>query len=633
MNIPFIFLAIACLTVPGWAACTWLNIKENRILHSIAISYSIFFLVFSLCSYFKVIEGALIIAVLSTLAASMLLVAIAYTKKRLLINGFEQLPYVIGIFLCAFTYNLILGVASDVPSDIYAHLERFQRVFDDLNNEPIDEVLQSRHWLKQGYGWYYFLAAIASTTSATSVDVIDSVSVITNTLFFISLFCFSRSLFNDRTAAVIIAIMVCIFTAAHMGVNVFAFARYYTAGPTMIGFCIYFAAIRYFLDSLSHYSLPSLAKSAVIMAAYILVGIGNHTQEAMFIVVMCSIMILILSFKYLLKRSSLDSPSSPFQHLDRRFIYSSAILIVTSFCAIYVYTIINSDRAAINDIRLWQTPELFGVLPSFTVLNLGHQFIQVITLWGCLVYLLFFLNYQRYRHNFFILAGMASPLFTILNPAFVDLFLHHKSFTTLWRLSYLVTIHFVAADLFVQYWQQARQPQVKNRLIYLTIISLLIGLLLPFKNTWQEAHYSRVPTLTKTKAENSYRHYSDLISFLSTQEKNTIVTDPITGYLVAAMTHHQSPRRKFFRDYKYNDFSFYEYDQDTLKKYKGYLLLINKRAQAVSNLGQLSGHWPADQLKQIHYYYPDALIKHVNSNPKSFEQLWTKNGISLYQIN
>ena len=633
MNIPFIFLALACLTVPGWAACTWLNIKENRILHSIAISYSIFFLAFSLCSYFKVIEGTLIITTLATLVASTLLIIIAYAKKRLLINGFEQLPYVIGIFLCALIYNLIMGVASDVPSDIYAHFERFQRVLADLNNEPIDEVMQSRHWLKQGYGWYYFLAAMASTTSATSIDVIESVSVITNTLFFISLFCFSRSLFNDRTAAAIIAIMVCIFTAAHMGVNVFAFARYYTAGPTMIGFCIYFAAIRYFLDGLANYSLPSLAKSAVIVAAYILVGIGNHTQEAMFIVVMCSIMVLTLSFRYLLKRSSLESPSSPFQHVDRRFIYSSAILIVASFCAIYVYTVINSDRAAINDIRLWQTPELFGFLPSFTVVNLSHQFIQVITLWGCLVYLLFFLNYQRYKDNLFVVAGMISPLFTVLNPLFVDLFLHHESFTTLWRLSYLVTIHFVAADLFVHYWQQTRQSQIKKRLISLTIISLLIGLLLPFKNTWQGVHYSRVPTLAKTKTENSYRHYSDLLSFLSAQEKSTIVTDPITGYLIAAMTHHQSPRRKFFRDDKYNNFSFYEYDQNTLKKFKGHLLLINKRAQVISNLGQLSGHWPADQLKQIHYYYPDALIKHVNSNPNSFEQLWTNNGISLYQIN
>ena len=474
---------------------------------------------------------------------------------------------------------------------------------------------------------------MASATSATSINVIESVSVITNTLFFTSLFCFSRSLFNDCTAAAIIAIMVCIFTAAHMGVNIFAFPRYYTAGPTMIGFCIYFAAVRYFLDSLANYSLPSLAKSAVIMAVYILVGIGNHTQEAIFIVVMCSIMILLLGFRYLLKRSSLESSSSPYQRVDQRFIYISTILIVVSFCAIYIYTITNSDRATINDIRLWQTPELFGFLPSFTILNLSHQFIQVVTLWGCLVYLLFFLNYQRYKDNLFVVAGMISPLFTVLNPLFVDLFLHHESFTTLWRLSYLVTIHFIAADLLVHYWQQLRQSQIKHRLICLTIISLLIGFLLPFKNTWQEVHYSRAPTLAKTKAENSYRHYSDLISFLSAQEKNTIVTDPITGYLVAAMTHHQSPRRKFFRDFKYNDFSFYEYDQDTLKKYKGYLLLINKRAQAVSNLGQLSGHWPVDQLKQIHYYYPDALIKHVNSNPKSFKQLWTNNGISLYQIN
>lgn len=633
MSIPFILLALACSALPGLAVCVLLNIKENRLLHSIAFSYSLFFIVFSLFSYLEILEKALSAATIVILVTSVFFLFIAYSRKRLSLENTQSMSYVVGIVFISLLYNLFFGAASDLPSDLYAHMERFQRALSDLNSDLIDSQFQSTAWLKQGYVWYYFLAVLSTLTKASSTEVLESVGVVTNSLFFISLFSFSRTIFQSHKSVNLVAVFVCLFTAAHMGISVFSFARYYAFGPTMIGFCIYFAATCYFLESITKYSFSSIIKNTSILLVYVLVCIGNHIQEALFIVVMCSIMILILSCRCLPARSNLKSTSVTLNNLNHRCIHGAAILVLLGFCTLYTYTILSSDRSLIEDLRLWNVSELFGVLPSFTILNISHQFIQVITLWGCLVYLLFLLNYRRYKHNVFIVAGMISPFFTVLNPLFVDLFLHRQSFTTLWRLSYLLTIHFVAADLCIYYYKKARHSTVTKQVVSISVIGLLIGLLLPFQNTWQGVHFSRLPTLSKTAKSNSYQYYSDLIAFLDTQDKNTIVTDPITGYLVAAMTHHQSPRRKFFIDYKYNHFSFLQYDENTLKKYQSYLMLVNKREQALSNIGSLSGHWPENQLRQIHSYYPPALIEHIADDPKSFEQLWSNNGIAVYRIN
>ena len=633
MSIEFILLALTCTTLPGLAACRLLNIKQNRTLHSIALSYCIFFIVFSLFSALQILEQALSITILSILIASASLILLTNSVKSESGHNLRSALYLSGIFVATITYNYLFGAASDLPSDLYAHLERFQRALSDLSDDDIDSGFQSVNWLRQGYGWYYFLAVIAGLTNATSAQVLESTNIVTNTLLFTSLFAFSRTLFQQHRAVTWIALFVCLFTAVHMGISIFAFSRYYALGPVMIGFCIYFAAVRYFLDSLIKQSLTTTVKHVVIMLIYIFVCVGNHTQEALFILTMLSIMTMILSYRQIQTVQYIKRLSWSINAYTRRLILIILSLLIVASCAVYFHTIISSDRSIINDSRLWHTPEFFGVFPSFTLLNFSNQFIQVITLWGCVVYLLFILNYQRYKQNTFIVAGMLSPLCTIFNPLFVDLFLNHKSFTTLWRLSYLVTIHFVAADIFIHYWQQVRQATLIERLFALTLIGLLIGLLLPIGNTWQGVHYSRLPTLTKTGAENSYRYYDDLISFLNTQEKNTVVTDPITGYLVAAMTYHHSPRKKFFVGPKYNHFSFHRYDQNTLKKYQGHLLLVNKRTQASSQVGKLSGHWPENQLKQIHSYYPQALIEHISTYPKQFDLLWSNNGISLYRIN
>ena len=638
MNILFIIAVTAFLLAPGIVLSYALKIKEHLILSSIALSYSSFFLIFTCTSYFQILESAIVPIVLVITATSLLFVTFLFSTKRISIGGIKEAIHVVGIVLVVLIYNLTLGAASDLPSDLYAHLERFQLVLSDLNDESVNQSLQFISWSSQGYAWYYFLAIAASLTEATSAQLIESASLVTNALFFTCLYCFSCSVFRQNKHKRLVAVLVCIFVALHMGTNIFAFVRYYTLGPTVIGFCLYFAAVSLFLDSLDSKTIRSLYKAAPILAIYTLVCIGNHTQEAMFIVVICMITTFIYSYRLMFQVALSDDNQNAATNVPKTYsgynlcMIASALLAILLFFGLFSYSHFTSNDPPLDTLRLWRFSEAWWIFPSITTLNLRYQFIQTLSLWGCLVYALFLINYRRYRNNLFILAGMFSPLFTILNPFFVDLFLHHKSSTTLWRLSYFIPIHFVAADIFVHYVKQVKLSSGVKRLLPLCAISLLVVLLLPIKNTWQGIHFSRTPTLAKTEFQNSYKYYGDLIGFLDTQAKNTVVTDPITGYLIASMTHHNSPRRKFFRSDYYNHFSFERYEKGTFEKYKGYLLLINKRTQPLSEIGRLSGHWPETQLKEIHYYYPQSLIEHIAKYPSKFSQVWSENGISVYLI-
>ena len=203
MNILFIILALACASLPGLAVCTLLKIKENRTLHSIALSYCIFFTAFSLLAYLGLLEKALIAATVCILAASMLLLMTFYFAKRLIFNNLHYVVYLLGIFITTLFYYSLFGATSDLPADLYTHLERYQRSLADLGDEHIDLTFQSLNWLKQGYGWYYFLAALSILANASSIEVLESTGVITNSLFFISLFSFSRTVFQQSKAATI----------------------------------------------------------------------------------------------------------------------------------------------------------------------------------------------------------------------------------------------------------------------------------------------------------------------------------------------------------------------------------------------------------------------------------------------
>jgi hypothetical protein len=263
-------------------------------------------------------------------------------------------------------------------------------------------------------------------------------------------------------------------------------------------------------------------------------------------------------------------------------------------------------------------------------LNPSYQGFQVITLWGVLVYALFVIYWRKFISHPYLFAGMLVPLFTVFNPVFVDWFMRIASVHTLWRMLYMVPLHFVAGLLVIFLFASASRTHVMWRkgLAYISI-AMLFALLLPLSGLNTNSRL----TLAKVDHNNSYVYWQDLIDHLNhTQVKPvSILTDPVTGYILKGLTQHRTYYFKFINRTQHR-FNFDDYSKAPLARYKGWLLVVNDRNGGYSKVGGHSRHWPGHILNTSDYY-GEPLRKHLKSDPDdSFEKIWEKDNIRIYKI-
>jgi len=632
-NLLFTLCYFAVLVLPG--AALGKVLARNSLsspLSWIALSYSFFVLLFVGSNYWglskTLFEWILFVSVLSSF---FILLVYRFAFKNLgrepNVHSHWYFPTFIIVGL-SLGYQFMVGAFSEVPADLYSHLERFQFATKNLENDSLGAQLSLSQLLQQRSGVFYYLVAVISDGSSLSTrSILQCIDFANRTLFLLCLFFFTKAIFKHTEKSDLIAYAAVTFTSLHMGIGVFSYIRYYSFAPTMLAMVLYFFAISVFIEHIkARFTLRTSLRNCILILVASLAAAAVHTQEAMFIGIMIlsiSIVSTVLNFK------SSHSTSTSLQWQTNLISFGG----ILAFTALYIYSSENFTRAPNAHWRLWEFGEGFWFFPQLTTLNLSFQFSQVITLWGLIVYGLFFCHFKRYRDNPYLVAGMLSPALTVLNPFFIDTFLRHYNSTTIWRLCYLIPIYFVAADLFVHYFRSMRLPSARTKIVSAVILVTLIALLLPIENSWRGVHYSRLPTLSASNNELSYVHYDDLIDFLEDlEQRESILTDPMLGYMLSGLTKHHSKRRKFFRDYRFKRFSFYNYDDNPLDKYKGYLLIINRRPSAESQVGKISRHWRENEWTDTHHYYPDELLDHLEKRPKKFEKLWERNNVSVYRI-
>ncbi len=625
MTLLFFLLYFIGLSLPGLAAHRLLNLRTDQFISVIAISYSIFTINFVGSNYLGITPNKLLIALALALVVS-LGILLNRNKPRIISYKDYCVP-VLGLSLISLVYQFTVGPFNEVPADLYSHLERYQFALKNIKSDSLGPSLHPSELLLQGSGvFYHLLACINFIAPVSTIELVNIIDFSNRTIFLIASYFFTRSIFKENPNRASIASVATLFVFLHFGISIFAYSRYYTLAPTMLNMVLYMFGIlsvlhifnnKLSLNSVGHYLVIGLV---VICAAAI------HVQEAMYILVMTACLAACAAIASVHKRIR-------FPIVATRQVWVIAATALLGFGFAYFYSSQNMARAPNAHWRLWDFGPGVWPLPQLTVLNLGKEFAQVITLWGALVYLLFLLNIKRYKDNLFVIAAMFSPVFTILNPFFVDLFLRHYNSTTLWRLCYLIPIHMVAADLFLHYVKQVRSTQGLKRALYAVPIVSLTLLLTPYKNTWGGWHFSRTPSLTKSDRSLSAYGYKDLLDFLDTIEsQKTILTDPMTGYMVSGMTKHYSPRRKFFRDHKFIHFSFNDYSDNPLDRHSGKLLIVNSRPASNSRVGELSNHWQKEQWLTSRYYYPIELLEHIKKRDEKFKLRWSQNEVSVYEI-
>lgn len=647
----YLLLAGVLLFLPGLAIMFLVELRKYRYLTSFSLSYALFVFLFKLINVLGSDVETFTILYLVVVSILLLLALAKYiysnNRKALFTNYFcfdykkasTYIPLYIAIVLALYFY--IVGPYIELPADVFRHLE-----FAKIVNDSMQQSVQNNTPVYWGLGlngkyWHYLYSLLANWGGLSLYEAVLPASFFNVTVFLLAVFFFSRVVFQGMKSTSLVLFMSVasvFFVFFHFGVSIFSYIRYYALAPSILNFVLYFSVmvivIEFFKSEKWHFK--HLITAVLIFTASLFI----HLQEALFAV----LMLFIMSFYLFVKKSTpmmmlwWRGENEPVKFSPVTFFSNKTnltfLITQSAMVSLFIFSYLYVERSTVTKWKLIPVENILPFFKNLYILNPGFQFYQVVTAWGFMVILMFALNIKSFKNNAYIMSAMLSPLFTVFNPFFVDLFLRLSNGDVLWRITFLLPLSLVSAYVLVITIQYIYQGSAAKKLAGLLGLLLLLGLLFPLKMRYFENQYSRLLTIKAVPEENSPAHWSDLLEYLQSIEKEKIIiTDPVTGYMVTSITRHRSYRHKFHRNLAgYIDFNFDDYSKHPFDRYKGYLFIINKRNGGFSESGRVSKHWPENILQLETFYSSDMLDEYVKLNPDRFKLLWEKDRVWVYLI-
>ncbi len=660
----FLLLFSWHLVVPGLLLTYLLRVRALRILTALALSY--FLLLLNLVP-FKVLGGSVNLFTVLVNAEILLLGTALFLRWRsanqmsiasdpssmragtsLSTETFglnSNLIYRVGggvlTGFSAVAYLLYVGPYTEIPADAWHHLGEIQRQYNDIRRGWIQPLPEFELIFSKYAGYWYFvpayisyLAGITVAESMMPLTIATSVSFLLG-IYVFALFMFAQGVLSQREITAL-AVLTAMFYLLHFGVNIFSYVRYYAFAPSILNFIVYFSTIGLVIQYLR--GDAEAARIAILWLLHMVVLGMVHPQEALFAI----IMFILLVVYYFVCRGQMPQFSGPGANRGsachdlgevRSRINFTFWLVLAVVLVGTAYSYANLERHdPMAHGRMIPMDTLMPFAGNMYVLDPGRDFYQTVTVWGVLVYVGFFITFGDFRNYPYIVVAMLSPLLTVFNPVFTDLFLRYSWPELLWRMCYLIPLPFAAAYLLMKGYKAVRDANgTLLKFASVVFLILLVATLLPTHSKYVEARYSRIYTLAPVASGNDYEIWSDLIDFLRTERTGAILTDPVTGYVVRGSTGKRYEGQKFhgLQNIRLN---YDAYDKTTFAKFADdWLLIVNRRNGSTSANGRLSGHWPENVLK-VEQYYSQELLDHVAGNPDIFVKLWENNGITVYRI-
>jgi len=629
-GISYLIVQLIALTLPGWAIIRLAGFDRGRMVLMFASAYMYYVLLAALSKWLD-LPLSLFLALYLGIFVLLALLSLKFYSPAARSRPHPYWWLGLAIVVIAYTlYQLLAGPYTEIPADLYRHLEFVRLQYDAIAEGSLGKPLSPGQLLKQQGGIWYSFYALISYYTGLGLDQSLSWAMYANSLIFLcTIYGFSWYIFSQfglsRGQQLAASLLAVFFVASQFGINVFAYIRYYALAPTMLNMVIYFAAVIATLELLNWQTLRLRYAGFILLA--MLASMLVHNQEALFIALTGGLMLA----WFALCPESLKLPGqTPFRVSIRRYYLAGLMLALLGFLLMVVWTYMNYDRPDSFFGKVTQLSPQGPILNRILYLTPGYQAIEVITVWGLAVYALFALLWRKFVVHPLLFTGMLVPLVSVFNPLFVDWFLRIEGVHTLWRMLYIVPIHFVAALTVVFLYQRSREANggVQKILSY-TGIALLFALLLPLGGLNPNSRQ----TLAATDPDESYIYWQDMIDYLNQPElgRAAVLTDPITGYVVNALTPHKSYQYKFYNA-QMQPFNLTDYADAPLRKYRGWLLVINERGGGYSETGEQARHWSAEVL-DTGAFYTDALAARIRDNPgQRFELLWAQNGIRVYRI-
>ncbi len=527
------------------------------------------------------------------------------------------------ILLCYLAYA---GAYTEVPADVYTHLERVHAQLERLASNAMPPAVmrgpdvlgnfQTRHA-------YWLHALLCRLSGASVADSVLPVAVFNTLLlgtafYFLALTVVAR-LRQARSVKVWTAVLATVLTLMHQGVGVFAYVRYYTLGPAFLNFAMYLAVIAGVMRWLraergAGRLLPLLP---VIGLATLIV----HVQEAMFVCFMVWAMSLAqagIALAWFLRNDG------AWREAGRRAA-CAAVLCTLVYCMLYAW------------FHMTRPSSLYtaGCVPlgigNMLVFDMRGNCLMTMGTWGLVVYALA-IFYGRLREMPFLAGGMLIPVLTWLNPLTVDMLLRFTPSSALvfYRAGFLIPIGLMAAIMIVRALHAVFSPHspVRSRALAALVMACLVVFLFPVGS---EGMNGRWTTLRRTRVEHDWRLWRDVVEYVRTHAGGRqVVTDPVTTYMLRPMAGAQVMNRHRGIKVSQKEFELRTVLSE-LDPQAGCLLVINRRDGAESPTWTISGHWPADVLKVSLWYSPEECAGIV-ARPDIFRLLWQADRVEIYEV-
>ena len=637
----YLMLFLGLFFIPGFLISGLINTRQHRFLYSITLSYFCSILVAVLgvalsmsahqlaLGYSMVIAGLLLVAIYRYLQRN----PRPYGHQRWLFDAMFSTtlsPVTVALVLVSgIGYHWIFGIYDEIPSDLYQHLAYANNVYEKIRNGGFAENFHSIKFMIRIDRIWYVLLGWATYISGMQVHETFSYTIVTSVLIFmIAVAAVADRIFRSFQLSPLrhqLAILFTVFFVfTQMGINVFSFVRYYGYAPTMINFVVYFSGLVCLLDLFG--KCRGSARSIAILVIAVIVGCLVHLQEGLFILMAGGLLAIWHCVAVILEKRSQGTAGI----LLPVIVLTAIAMLGAGF---YIWLRINYNLAPFYHHKVIALPFSVPLMGPLFVLDPNYQFIRVVTIWGVLIYLLFFGFFKYFCKQPLLVVAMLSPLLTVFNPVFADIFMHLGKSTTLWRMCYFIPLHFVAGILIVLLFDRMRQGSFIRKSLSVVSLILMFILLLPGTTTVPINAYAKT-TLAKVDSKNRLGYWEDLPGNLrELNDRFWVLVDPVTGYYIEALTRHRANQYKFLPDGNYhrNTFVFDSYDEFPLSKYSGKLLVINLRDGGPGRTGELSGHWHRNVLS-VSEYYPQKLIEHLEAYPDRFKKRWSADDITIYYI-
>ena len=232
---------------------------------------------------------------------------------------------------------------------------------------------------------------------------------------------------------------------------------------------------------------------------------------------------------------------------------------------------------------------------------------------------------RRYKIPFLTMAIITPPII-VFSPIATFLMFIGVPQDTWWRFFYMVPIGIVGAYLFVlvAYYYRA-----KPLTILLSGIVIILPLF-PIKGLTNIQNL-RLTTLSQIDSRLTSNHWSDLFHQLNLIGDRNVLTDPVTCYLVNAITYSKCFGFKFHGSKDFIPINYNYYGHKHFSDFHEWLLIVNRRDGIASINGKISGHWPENIMK-VSDYYSDLLLSYLEGSPQHIQKLWELNDITIYEI-